>query len=323
MSIKLQFVPGAAVTREASLILQEAWEPPSLRYTTDYVAWQLLFPSERSHPCIIVRDNGEPVGFAAVIPRRLRRGVKQWDSGIVSFIAVRPAWRGRRLSLLMYEALCAAIREIGQPVVTFGIEGTSGAKLIERVYGNAGFKVLPLGPYPIYSFIVRKDRTPAGPWEAEVCSCLPLREIISEMGEDTGIVISDPSDAQLRHYLRDPRPRTLMMLRNRATGLLGAAWVIVSEGLTNQGVQQSIVIESVYLASYDAEAIPSLMHAAAAWARAPSSAVVYATNLGGFDPSALRTTAIRITGRGFLGYCCVPPTAGLVEGVRATNMEII
>ena len=74
MAVSFSLVNGAGFASEASRILEDAWEPPTLRYSPGYLGWQLTFPSEVELPAVAAAEGGEPVGFAAATARRLRCG---------------------------------------------------------------------------------------------------------------------------------------------------------------------------------------------------------------------------------------------------------
>src|SRR5215471_11502276 len=106
MAISIKLVPAGSFAAEASSILSEAWPPPSIRYTREYLEWQLAFPSAHENlPAVAAFDGSTPIGFAAVTARRLRHGSRPFESGIVSFVAVRPMWRAQGIAGEIYQVL--------------------------------------------------------------------------------------------------------------------------------------------------------------------------------------------------------------------------
>jgi len=323
VAIEIQIVAGEDHAAEASAVLDASWQPPALRYSPAYMQWQLSFPSNiGSGPAVMAYDNNVPVGFSAMTARRLRSGNESWDSGVVSFVAVRPEWRGRGIAAALYEKLLPAVRERGQPILTFGAIGGAGLKVLLRAYSEAGFETIPLGACPAYSCLVQPGKPAAGDWEAHTVSETTAITDLSR-GFGPSAIISDPTNAQLRHYLNDPRPRTLVLVRHRATARTGAAWLVQPEITTARGPETIVIVDAVYIPEYDASALPAVLHAAAAWSGKPLPLLVNAPNLGGFDPEALRRHGIRKTGAGFMAYCCSPEPRGFLSAVRTTNLEII
>jgi GNAT superfamily N-acetyltransferase len=128
MAVSFSLVNGAGFASEASRILEDAWEPPTLRYSPGYLGWQLTFPSEVELPAVAATEGGEPVGLAAATDRRLRCGSSAFGVAVVSFVAVRPAWRNRGVASGLYRLLLKALADLSVPVITFGIPGSGGTK---------------------------------------------------------------------------------------------------------------------------------------------------------------------------------------------------
>lgn len=325
MAISFDLVEGAGFAEQASRILEAAWRPPALRYSPAYLRWQLGFPSPTCMPAVAAFDGTEPVGFAGVTARRLRCRSQQFESGIVSFVGVRPRWWKQGIAAGLYRLLLGALRERGMPVVTFGISGSGGERSLLRAYPEAGFQVQVLGAYPIYTCMVRHEERTSN-WEAETAADpTDLAGIVEACASDERVVWNDPSGEQISHYLRDPRPRSLILLQNRKTGAMGAAWTLRSEFLTVDGVSHVTTLESVFLPRKDVEALQVLIkHASALWtAEGEQSAVISAPNLQGFDPDALRHAGIRRTGAQFQGFLCAAGPPGALAGAQSTNLEVI
>lgn len=325
MSIAIRTVNGEEYAEAASVILRESWPPPSIHYTPEYMRWQLSFPSSVPAPAIVALDGDTPVGFCSVTPRRFRASTHSWDSGIVSFVAVRPGWRGRGLSLALYHELCGAIKQMGAPILTFGVEGSIGLKVLLQAYTTAGFQALPLGGYPSYVCLAGANAPEPGDWVAERVSQPDALNVFGEAsaGEDSRVILSYPSELQFQHYFRDPRRRDLVLLQNRSTGVRGAAWLVETEFVTANGVDHIASVDLVDIPGYDPAALPALFRAAAIWSGKPGPTLVTAPNLGGFPAQSLRQCGIRQTGKGFMGYCCgvdIPPVLG---SARTANIEIV
>lgn len=325
MAISFDLVEGPGFADDASRILEEAWRPPALRYSPAYLRWQLGFPSPAPLPAAAAFDGTEPVGFAGVTARRLRYRSQRLESGIVSFVGVRPRWWKQGIAAGLYRLLLGALRERAIPIVTFGISGSGGERSLLRAYPEAGFQVQPLGAYPIYTCMVRRQDRPSI-WEAETgADAADLAGIVEDCALDERVVWSDPSEDQISHCLRDPRPRSLILLQNKKTGARGAAWAVRSEFLTVQGVGHVTTLESIFLPRKDVEALQVLVKLASTlWtAEGEPSAVISAPSLQGFDPGALREAGIRRTGAQFQGFLCAAGPPEALAGAQSTNLEVI
>jgi hypothetical protein len=318
------FKGGAEFAGQASEILREAWLPPALNYTQEYMRWQLSFPSVAPMPAAVAFDDGKAVGFGAVTARRLRLGSHTWHGGVASFVAVRPGARTPFAAVALYREFFRGIRELGEPIVTFGIQGAIGPAIFIRAYANAGFETKELGAYVTYSHLVSPARLCGGNWEVESgAGPDALAGIIEACARDEQTIFSDPTPEQLNHYGSDPRPRTLAVVRHRNTGALAAAWAVQAEVLTSRGVATVLSLDSVYVPGNDASALPALFYAAAAWAQCHDPVVITAPNLAGYDPARLRALGIRGTGAPFVGYACSVGAPAFLAPARATNVEIV
>ena len=320
-----QLVDGAAFAIRASAILEEAWEPPAIRYTPEYLQWQLGFPASPALPAAAAFDDGEAVGFAAASPRRLRWGSKCTDVALVSFVAVRPRWRNRGIAAGLYRTLTSALSDRHLPAITFASPSSSGERTLLSSYQQAGFSVHPLGDYPNYARLAR-DSSIDSDYEAVITNDLcQLSLLTHECSRDLSVLWSDPNDAQLEHYAKDPRGRKFLIVRHSTAGLVGAAWVIRMEHRTLTGPSVLKTLDCVWIRKDHARALPALYRcAAAAWTGEHDGPVIIgAPNLSIIDPAILRSMGIRQTGARFRGYFCAPPSCeGIPHLVTKTNFEI-
>jgi GNAT superfamily N-acetyltransferase len=325
MSLTVDVVDGASFATEASIILEQAWTVPSVCYTPEYLRWQLSFPSARRLPSVAAFDGDEPVGFAGVSGRRMRQGASQCDYGIVSFVAVRPQWRKRGIARELYRKLLAALRDVNIRVLTFGVPDSIGDLTLLNAYSEAEYGVRPLGMYRNYGFFVRRN-PPVSTWDAEEATHADiLPGIISACAGNLGLIWSDPDGAQIEHYHADPRPRKLVILRQRSTGLIGAAWIVRGEYRGPSGAGTVTTVDSIWMPEPDVAALPALFHfAARAWPEPGGMPVIIsAPNLAGLDATAFRGIGLRETGGRFQGYLCTPSPNDALPTCDTTNMEIV
>ena len=320
-----QLVDGAAFAMSASAILEEAWDPPAIRYTPGYLQWQLSFPASPALPAAAAFGDGEPVGFAAASARRVRCGSDHTDVALVSFVAVRRSWRKQGIAAGLYSTLTSALSERDLPVITFASPSSTGERTLLSSYQKANFSAQPLGDYLNYAHMAR-DTTAGSDYEAVITDDLCLaRSVINDCGSDATVLWSDPSDAQLEHYAADPRGRKLVIVRHSTAGLVGAAWVIRMEHRTVTGPSVLKTLDCVWMRKDHARALPALYRcAAAAWPGEQNGPVIGAPNLSIFDPAILRTMGIRQTGAKFRGYFCAPRSCCAIPSrVTKTNIEIV
>lgn len=326
MSISIELVQGEVFASQASTILEQAWSTPGIRYTEEYVRWQLGFPYSQALPSVAAFDGNEAVGFAGISARRMRYRSTYLDIVIVSFVAVRPEWRNRGIANELYRKLLGALKESGACILTFGIPNSVGDRTLVNRYREAGYEICPLGLYSNYGFAVRGEPR-ASEWQA--CASedpAALSGIVDTCCAHVSDVIwSAPDEAQFAHYLADPRPRKLILMCLDGAPV-GAAWVVRNEVRSVTGTQLVTTVDSLWLPTPDDPSpLPALLRAAASiWADSGGKpTIISAPNVSTFDPEALRRIGLRHTGGQFRGYLCAPNFAARVPGARVTNVEIV
>ena len=321
-----RLVDGAAFAAKASAILEEAWDPPAIRYSREYLEWQLRFPASAPLPAAAAFADGEPVGFAAASTRRIRWGSERTDVALVSFVAVRRSWRNQGIASGLYRTLTSALSDLGLAVITFASPSSAGERTLLRSYQEAGFSVQPLGDYANYARMARGTATDSDYQAAVTSDLFLLRPIVDECTHDLMFFWSDPNDAQLEHYMADPRGRKLVIVRHSTEGLVGAAWVLRMEHRTVTGPSILTTLDCVWMRKGHARALPALCRCAAEAEpnEQDGRAIIGAPNLSIFDPDALRSMGIRQTGAKFRGYYCAPSSGKeRPSSVTRTNLEIL
>jgi GNAT superfamily N-acetyltransferase len=315
-------VPGSQFAPQASAILTAAWTPPSLHYTPEYLQWQMSFPGPGEAPAVAAFVDSQPAGFAGSTHRRLRHGPDVIDVLLVSFVAVHPDFRNRGIAAGLYRTLLTAIAATRLPIITFAQAGAAGQRAIERAYPAAGFELRSLGSYPGFACAPRasletqwicEERTPALDGRlvavaADACAA------------DRSLLWSAPSDAQWRHYLQDPRPRTLFSLRS-GDGSPAAAWMVQTAYVTAQGVNSVAAIDCAWLNRARPELLSGLANAVARMS--PAATVVSAPSLAGFDLKLLRSAGFRQVSPGFQGYCATAQGTASLPQANAVSCEIV
>ena len=320
-----RLVDGAAFAARASDILEEAWDPPVICYSPEYLDWQLRFPASDALPAAVAFDDGEPVGFAAASARRMRWGSDRINVALVSFVAVRKSWRNQGIASGLYRMLTSAVSDLGLPVITFAIPSSTGERTLLRSYQEARFSIHHLGDYANYARMVRDPATESD-YEAVVTNDLfLLRPIVDVCSLDPTVLWSDPTDAQVEHYAADPRGRKFVVVRHSTQRLVAAASVIRMEHRTVSGSSVLMVLDCVWMRKDHARALPVLCRCAAEISPNEQNGpeIIGAPNLSIFDPATLRTMGIRQTGAKFHGYYYAPcPSKEIPALVTKTNLEI-
>ena len=321
-----KLVDGAAFAATASAILEEAWDPPVIRYSPEYLHWQLRFPASNALPAAVAFEHGEPVGFAAASARRMRWGSERINVALVSFVAVRRNWRNQGIAAGLYRRLTSSISDLGLPVISFATPSSAGERTLLRSYQDAHFSIHQLGDYANYARMAR-DTVAESDYEAVVTSDLfLLRPIVDACSRDPTVLWSDPTDAQLEHYAADPRGRKFVVVRHSTGRIVGAASVIRMEHRTVTGSSVLIVLDCVWMRGDHSRALPALCRCAAEISPKAQNGceIIGAPNLSIFDPATLRTMGIRQTGAKFHGYYCAPfPSEEIPSFVTRTNLEIV
>ena len=321
MAIEFHLLPGPEFAPEASAILTAAWPAPALHYTSAYLRWQMSFPGPGPAPAAAAFVDSNPAGFAASTHRRLRLGSEVIDVLLVSFVAVHPDFRNRGIAAGLYRTLLAAIVATRLPVITFAQAGSAGQRAIERAYPEAGFQLRPLGAYPGFACAPRLSHQTQ--WESEESASAVNASVaiaVDACATDRSLLWSAPSDAQWRHYQRDPRPRALLSL-NSGNDEPAAAWAVQTAYVTAQGVDSVAMIDCAWLNRGRPDLLPGLATAVARIS--PAATVVNAPSLAAFDPKQLRHAGFRQVGAGFHGYCATPPGAIPLPPAEAVSCEIV
>jgi hypothetical protein len=193
--LRIERVDPDQFAGRASRVLQGSWRPPCLRYSEPYLRWEFGFPGASTALGVAALDGEEPVGFVAVMPRRLRLGRSSIDAHLMSFGAMRPDYRGP-LSVPLYRTLILEVRESARPIVAFTEPGGVAERVLLASMKAAGYRHRPLGSCRTYAALARPDATPP-PAVAEEAD--DPAEFLAALGRcaDPRTLWSDPDRRQL------------------------------------------------------------------------------------------------------------------------------
>ncbi|AUX25381.1 hypothetical protein SOCEGT47_059260 [Sorangium cellulosum] len=323
--MQIERVDPLAVAEEASLVLREAWPPPVLHYTADYLRWQLGFPGA-APLAVLAREGGEPAGFIGVAPRRFRfRGVTS-DGYLLSFLSVRPKFRGQGLAGRLYAEVFAGVRASGLPTVVFVEARSAPAQhLLAKAVERAGLSMKRLAACQNHGFVPRAG---AAPPRAVAAPAADLDDVLAAMAacRDERVLWAAPDAAQLEHSLRDPRPRRLLRVEE-AGRTVGAAAVFLSEIATARGIELVPTVDAIFLPEPTADRVAAVLRATSeAFAGQATVPAVSAPNLAALPPEHLRPAGARPTGATFDAFVVRSPggqRGGPWGDAEVTNLEIV
>lgn len=307
---------------QASRILREAWVPPSILYTAEYLRWQFGFPAKLPPLGVAAFEDREAVGFAGAAPRPACYGGERFEVYLVSFVAVRPGWRGRDIAAGLYRELLGWLKEFRAPVVTFAEAESPGERCLKKAYAAAGLQLQPFGNYPVYGSVGLPTRPTIDAWKVEEVK--PDYFLVhAPPAESSQLVGTDLTSDVVRHSECDPRRRAWLVAR-RPGQPLAAARAALSEVQTVEGVQHVPMIDAFYLPQPDAGALRALLRAAARhWVGVDVATILTVPNSGGLSPDLLREAGLRRTARAFHGYRCDFPGGPTLAGAAGTNLEVV
>ncbi len=318
---RVEAVEPAGAAEAASRVLREAWLPPCLDYSPEYLRWQLTFPGALPAEAVLARDGDEPAGFAGATPRRVLLGGRSLTVRILSFVAVRPPWRGQGLAGRLYDALLAELGRAGAPVVAFAEPGSGGEAALRSGCARAGWHCRAAGDLPLYAYLARPGagapdlaRLRDVPFESSLLPALCA-------AADPDWLESAPDAAVLAHYGADPRSRAAWLLDEGEGGMvLGArtgTW-------TPQGPVEVVTLEPAWLPAPHPDALRALLHAAAhRWAGDGRPLRVTLPNPGRLEPAAAAAAGLRRIPGGFRAYLCAPDPDDPVLRARGTTVEVV
>jgi GNAT superfamily N-acetyltransferase len=320
--IRIEIVDPRDHLRAASEVLCESWRPTCIAYTESYLRWHFTFPGRRPALAVMAFEDNTPVAVAAVVPRRLRVADDRFEAYALSFVAVRPAWRGRGISASLYEVLLAEVTRLGASVVTFAINGSAGEHVLKRAYRAAGFHLHQLAPCRGYGYLAPHVASGPGGGQPtrEDADVVDATAVVEQCAGD-GILWNDPDGDQLRHYGADNERRAVLVARSADGRPVGVALATRMHLVTAQGTETVTSLESVFMPKPTSETLAALLHAAAnRWC--DGSRLVTLPNVSWIDGDlTARAPARRMVGH----FDCYLAVRDRHPGLRArcTNLEVV
>lgn len=321
--LRIDQVNPGAFADSASRILRESWPAPCIHYSPAYLRWQFGVPG--AHPAVGVAafDGDEPVGFAAATPRRLRLQQVRSAAYLVSFVAVRPAWRRRRVAARLYACLLEALRVTGLPIVTFAESNSAGEQALLSAYPAAGFHLRTLGRFPTYGYAPCAGAAPSSVQVVETTDAAAILAAIQGCGHHQ-ILWGDVDRRWLNYTTTDPWPRATVVLRQAEGDGLGCAMIVRAEIATADGVRFVAMIDQLFMDRPAAETLRALCEfARQRWSSPAARPLVTAPNVWGIDPMILRSAGLRQSPRQFTGYISSPDPLCPFLKALGTNLPVV
>jgi GNAT superfamily N-acetyltransferase len=321
--MRVERVDPFAFAEQAAQILRESFRPPCTYYTTEYLHWQFQFPGPVRPLGVAAWEGHDAIGFAAATPRRVRFLNCTSSVYILSFAAVRPAWRGRGVAYRLYEVLLDAIRQTRTVIVTFAsAEPAGNLSRVRTQFEAGGFRRRPLGSFQAYGFFPGLQLRSSGLQPPPPGDSVDLDQLIQAC-DDGHTLWSAPDRAQQDHYARDPRPRALLVAGTADLTPAAAGFVVQSEIVTAHGRQFAVILENIYLPRPGARALEGLFSQASRHWPGCARAPVIAPNLQGISLDVLRSAGLRQIPSQFEGFVYSPDPASPLLAVQSTNLEIV
>lgn len=314
---------------QASRVLRESWQAPCVRYTPELLRWHFGFPGAEPALAVAAFAGSEPIGFAAVVPRRLRQGQTVVDVGLLSFVAVRPGWRGQGVASALYRELLAAVPQSHRrPIIAFAEPASAGQRRLESAFEQAGYQGQSLGCCRAHATSTRTtDEASRTAWRCDEPRDAGELQSVLRLCNDPAVLWSDPTIQQIEYDQDryDLRRRAWVIVRDPGGEAAGAALLACNEFVTPQGDAVLATIEGLFPSQPSVELLRALIHDSGnRWAAHVTAPVLTAANLQGIDPALLRRAGLRGIPSCFDAHLFFHESTGHpFRDVHTTNIEVI
>ena len=321
MGLTVETVDPRESVSEAAAVLQAAWPVPRLRYSPKDLCWQLARPGWGPPRGWLARNGaGEPVGFAAALPRTVWFAGRPYPVWLCSYYAALASENGAALTLLRAEV--RDLKAAGRPSIIFAAPGSPGEAML-RCNDAAGVRRNPLGVHRVHGGVAG----PSGLLEAREATPADIRELADLLALDRrdGAIGEAVDAAAVAHDALDPRGRCWAVVRGPSGSVLAAACTHLAETVAADGPARVANLSSVTLPREgDGDALAALVaFAARRWADRATTPVVAVPNPAGISPAALRAARLRALPASWAAYAfCVDPADPLLSATK-TTLEVV
>ena len=327
--MRIECVDPVRFHDQAGRILRESWQPPCVRYTPELLRWHFGFPGAEPACAVAAFADADPIGFAAVVPRRLRQGQTIIDVGLLSFVAVRPGWRGQGVASALYKELLTALsRSHRRPIIAFAEPASMGQRRLESAFEQAGYQSQALGCCRAHATSTGPaDEAPRTAWRCDEPRDASELQTVLRLCNDPAILWNDPTIQQIEYdQVRGGlRRRAWVIVRDPGGTAAGAALLACNEFATPQGDAVLATIEGLFPVQPSVELLRALIRDSGnRWAAYVTAPILTAANPQGIDPTLLRRAGLRGIPSRFDAHLFFHESADhSFREARATNLEVI
>ena len=318
MTFRIEIVDPSTAASLAGRVLRASWKPPSLDYSTAYLAWQFGFPG-RLNPIVALGFlDSQPVGCAAATQRAVVHDGSHIDAYVLSFVAVDPSARGHGLAAALYTGLLRALSP-DVPVIAFAEPNSAGERLLIKAFDKSSYTGHALSVCRAVGYISRPATSERLVSAAPVNQLEDFSSVIPDVDKTT--IWNRPTPQQWVHYATDPRPRTAVLVRDRDGVAIGSAMIMVAAILSAQGLQHVPMLESVCLPSRSPDALRALFDFATE--RYGAAQTIVASNLSYLDSSVVRAAGARALPSSFNAHVFLGGRTHSLQNATHLNLEVI
>jgi hypothetical protein len=257
-------------------------------------------------------------------PRRLRFRGETLGGAVLSFLGVRPAFRGYGLGGKLYMEMMAGLREQKLVSVVY-VEANSPAaqKLLFRTIERAGFAMKRLGQYVNHGYYQPWPDPVGGAFVAR--EARDLDEVLAAIDAcaDPRVLWAAPGRVELEHYLGDPRGRKLLVVESE--GRVTSAGMVFLMEMANKagGIDRVITLQPVALSDPSPEQVEALVRCAIETFKGQATApVVTMPSVATVPPEVLQAARLKPTGAVYDGFVIHAEPHPFLEA-DVTNLEVI
>lgn len=257
------------------------------------------------------------VAFAAATPRGVRTG--DWAGTVMlkSFMTVAADLKGQGIGRELRRRIVGVIASHAHPILRFGERSAAFEGALTQDYSKGGMHVRFLGPC-IAAAAMAKGGAPGAHLGAE-----EFMALWSARSSDA-VVNPLPQTIELAHYLRDPRQRVLLGVRNRDGALAAGAMAVRTAVVSKRGVDVSVQLEQLAVGrNVVSDSIARLAADAAHWGYAGGAGVVTIPNIGDSPWPLLAAAGLRKLSARYSVWAAAARESHPLLGANATNLEVV
>jgi hypothetical protein len=235
---------------------------------------------------------------------------------VKSFMTVDADLKGQGVGRELRRRIVEEIASHALPILRFGEPLLGVETVLAEDYGAGGLHLRPLAHCGTAAVLARGGGPAGSPDESDWAAAWHSRKT-------EGVVDPAPPPAEVAHYLRDPRPRTLVGVRDAEGGLAAAAMVVRAAMRTRRGVEMNVQLEQLLVGrNARPEHLARLVVDAAYWGHSARDGVVVVPNVGDTPWPLLASAGFRKQAARYSAWVASAANHPL-QHAQATNLEIV